>query len=101
MSEPLRTWPVITLPMSRGRNGRKSRIMRRASRRMSRRFSVRRSPSWMRAKTWIWSRISALEGRSSGLTHWRQSRLAALRLAVKYSVSTRSYIRRAASRAIA
>src|SRR5881398_3710522 len=39
-------------------------------------------PSWMRAKTWIWSRISALEGRFSGLTPRRQRRLAALRLAV-------------------
>ena len=53
MSEPLRTWPVITLPMSRGRNGRNSRIRRSAARRMSRRFTVRRSPSWMRANTWI------------------------------------------------
>ena len=68
---------------------------------MSRRCSVRWSPSWRRAKSWIWSRISALEGRSSGLTPPRQSRLAALRLAVKYSDSTRSYISRAASRAIA
>ena len=32
------------------------------------RCSVRLSPSWMRAKSWICSRISALEGRSSGLT---------------------------------
>ena len=38
MSEPLRTWPVMTLPISRGRNGRSSRIRRRASRRMSRRL---------------------------------------------------------------
>src|SRR5689334_5894582 len=68
---------------------------------MSRRYTVRRSPSWMRAKTWICSRISALEGRSSGLTLPRQRRLAALRLAVKYSDSTRSYISRAASSAIA
>ena len=29
---------------------------------------MRLSPSWMRAKSWICSRISALEGRSSGLT---------------------------------
>ena len=28
---------------------------------------MRLSPSCMRAKTWIWSRISALEGRSFGL----------------------------------
>ena len=40
---------------------------------MSRRLAVRCSPSWVRAKTWIWSRISALEGRSLGLTDPRQS----------------------------
>src|SRR5947199_7314143 len=55
----------------------------------------------MRANGWICARISALVGRSSGLTPRRHSRLAALRLAVKYSDSTRSYISRAASRAIA
>src|SRR5437867_1316175 len=55
----------------------------------------------MRAKVWICSRISALEGRSLGLTSRRQRRLAALRLAVKYSDSALSYISRAASRAIA
>src|SRR5271156_2181863 len=54
----------------------------------------------MRAKVWICSRISALDGRSAGLTHCRQRRLAALRLAVKYSDSMRSYINRAASSAI-
>src|SRR4029078_2367892 len=46
-------------------------------------------------------RISAWLGRSLGLTDPRQTRAAALRFAVKYSDSTRSYIRRAASNAIA
>src|SRR5262249_54727102 len=41
------------------------------------------------------------EGRSLGLTLPRHRRRAALRFAVKYSVSTRSYIRRAASKAMA
>ena len=64
-------------------------------------YAVRFSPSWVRAKTWMRSRISALLGRSLGLTDPRHTRAAALRLAVKYSDSVRSYIRRAASNAIA
>ena len=51
MSEPLRTWPVITLPISRGRKVRKKAHHAQRSRRMSRRLTVRRSPSWMRAKS--------------------------------------------------
>src|SRR5437660_10648014 len=47
------------------------------------------------------SRISALLGKSDGLTDPRQTRAAAFRLAVKYSDSVRSYMRRAASNAIA
>src|SRR5262249_27181856 len=65
------------------------------------RLAVRASPSWVRANTWIRSRISALLGRSDGLTDPRQSRWAALRFAVKYSDSLRAYMRRAASKAIA
>src|SRR5215207_662235 len=101
MSDPLRTYPVMTDPISRGRNRRSRRISLRASRRMALRLAVRASPSWTRANDWTRSRISALLGRSAGLTGPRQRRLAALRLAVKYSASDRSYIRRAASWAMA
>jgi hypothetical protein len=73
----------------------------RASRRMALRFAVRASPSWTRANDWTRSRISELEGRSAGLMGPRQRRFAAFLLAVKYSDSTRSYIRRAASKAMA
>src|SRR5208282_567724 len=54
----------------------------------------------MRAIAWIWSRISLLLGKSPG--RWRYSTpscLAALRLAVKYSVSVRRYIIWAARKA--
>ena len=62
----------------------------RASKRMSLRCSSRLGPSWMRAIAWIWSRISALEGRSPGRNRYSTpSCLAALRLAVKYSDSVR------------
>ena len=50
-------------------------------------------------KTWIWSRISRLLGRSLGLKSPRVMRRAALSFARKYSVSSRSYISRAASQA--
>src|SRR3954468_23757726 len=101
MSDPLRTWPVMTEPISRGRNRRRVRMSLRASRRMAFRLAVRASPSWTRANDWTRSRISALDGRSAGLIGPRHRRLAALRLAVKYSDCTRSYIRRAASNAMA
>ena len=82
MSEPL---PHVAgqraADQPRAEAGRRIRIIRRASSRISRRFSVRRSPSCMRAKTWIWSRISRLLGRSPGLTSPRQIRRAALSLA--------------------
>ena len=52
MSEPLRTWPVSTLPISRGRKADSSRIMRRAARRISRR---------------CWSRLGALVELGEGL----------------------------------
>src|SRR5271157_6387288 len=54
----------------------------------------------MRAIAWIWSLISLLLGKSPG--RWRYSTpscLAALRLAVKYSVSVRRYIIWAARKA--
>src|SRR3712207_7712911 len=51
----------------------------RASRRMALRLAVRASPSWTRANDWTRSRISALDGRSAGLTGPRHRRLAALR----------------------
>ena len=41
MSEPLRTWPVITLPMSRGRKRHRMRMSQSAASRMSRRLAVR------------------------------------------------------------
>jgi hypothetical protein len=68
---------------------------------MSLRSAVRRSPSWVRANSWMRSRISALLGRSDGFTDPRQTRSAALRLAVKYSDSVRAYMSRAASKAMA
>src|SRR4051794_2218215 len=101
MSDPCRTWPVQTLPISRGRNRASLRIRRRASTRMSLRFSSRFGPSWIRAMAWIWSRISALVGRSPGRNRYSTpSCRAALRLAVKYSVSVRWYINWAARKAI-
>ena len=99
MSEPRRTWPVSVLPISRGRNALRTRIMRRASARMSRRFSARRSPSCIRAMAWTASRISRLLGRSFGFGSPRKIRRAAFILARKYSDSSRAYISRAASQA--
>ena len=49
-SDPCRTWPVSTLPMSRGRKRSSRSIIASAASRMARRLSVRASPSCMRAK---------------------------------------------------
>ena len=91
MSEPLRTCPVRTLPISRGRNRARSRISRRASSRMSRRCSSR-----FGALVHPGHRLDLVAdlaccwaGRRADGDTRRPSCLAALRLAVKYSVSVR------------
>ena len=61
---------------------------------------VRCSPSWMRAKSWICSRISALEGRSAGLTPAAKT-LGGLAFGGEVFGLHAPYMSRAASRAIA
>ena len=100
MSEPWRTWPVIVLPISRGRKTASSRIIRRASTRISRRFSV-----LLRALVHPGQGLDlvadlAVAGQIAGLTSPEQIRRAAFIFARKYSDSSRAYISRAASQAI-
>ena len=102
MSDPLRTWPVRTLPISRGRN--------RASRRISRRASTPHVAEVLQplrplvhaghGLDLVADLAVAWAGRRAGSDTRRPSCLAALRLAVKYSDSVRWYIIWAARKAI-